>query len=921
MMAQSTPFPIVLVAVLLINTLFYCSAENVYCVTPTATLCTSCPHNTHCATLSEYAQQAEVYFTSNTTMVFLPGDHVLDRNITVANVSRLIIHGESSSDNIATVVRNGSVGFNFTKMVNFNIYSLAFTSYNKSWGYASHPASNSALLMQSTQNAKLVNCSFHDNLGNGLTVHNTSITLAENKFIHNQCGCESLTEVCKLGCGVTALNSNLTFTGNTTFLKNSHNSTYLSTSEVGAGAISAVASSLHFTGTNNFLDNVNSANKKRQHGGYALGVGGAIYISNNAVLTFNGTNNFVNNSAKRNGGAIYAKTNISLTFIGTNNFSNNLAGVNGGAIYTLDNVVLVFIGTNDFIGNSADNNGGAIYTTGNTVLTFIGTNNFIGNHVNGYYSGDGGAIYTLDHGVLSFNGTNNFINNSGSIGGAIRASTNISLTFNGTNNFINNSAEVGSGAISISYNGVLIFNGTNNFINNSAQVGSGAISISYNGVLIFNGTNNFINNSAQVGSGAISISYNGVLIFNGTNNLINNSAQVGSGAISISYNGVLIFNGTNNFISNSAEVGSGAISISQNTVLTFTGTNNFISNSAGLLNGGAINARTNVSLTFIGTSDFSNNSAQFDNGGAIYAETNTSLTFIGTSYFSINTAEFGGAISILDYAVLTFNGTSKFTGNSANLFYGSGGAIYVETNISLCFTGTSSFSNNSAMEGGAISANVYSTLTFDGSISFTSNGHYQYTDITINADNRENHRGAIYLSIGSAFSILPHTTVCWENNLEGAIYVSDINPLIYCTRIATHIPNKECFFQLPGQNLSRGIDVKLVFTNNSADDAGSVLYGGAIDNCKLTHGLDSYSSGEVFDMLVHIDDENDYNTTSKISSDPLRICQCKNNLPDCSRSWGIIVQQFHTHTQSILVKHFRFLWLQLDKEMEQFLAQ
>ena len=144
--------------------------------------------------------------------------------------------------------------------------------------------------------------------------------------------------------------------------------------------------------------------------------------------------------------------------------------------------------------------------------------------------------------------------------------------------------------------------------------------------------------------------------------------------------------------------------------------------------------------------------------------------------------------------------------------------------------------------------------------------------------NGDNHGGAIYLSVGSAFSILPHTTVCWKNNLEGAIYVSDVNGLIYCPRIARHIPNKECFLQLPGQNLSRGTDVQLVFKNNSADDAGSVLYGGAIDDCKLTD-LDSYSSGEVFDMIVHIKDGNDYNTTSKISSDPLCICPCKNNLP------------------------------------------
>ena len=169
-MAQPTSIT-VLVAMLLINKLSYCSAENVYCVTPTATSCSSCPHNsTHCATLCEYAQEAELYFTSDTTMVFLPGDHVLNVDITVANVTRLTMHGESSSDNTATVVHNGSVGVSFTNMVDFNIYYLAFTSYNRSWGHGSQPASKSALLLQSTLNAKLVNCFFHDNLGTALTV-------------------------------------------------------------------------------------------------------------------------------------------------------------------------------------------------------------------------------------------------------------------------------------------------------------------------------------------------------------------------------------------------------------------------------------------------------------------------------------------------------------------------------------------------------------------------------------------------------------------------------------------------------------------------------------------------------------------------------------------------------------------------------
>ena len=178
MMAQHASF-IVLVAALLITTLSFCSAENMYCVTPTVTSCSSCPHNsTHCATLSEYAQEAEMYFTSNTTMVFLPGDHTLDTNITVANVSRLTMRGDFSSGNIATVVHNGSVGFSFTNMVDFNIDFLAFTSYTGSWSYGSLLASNSTLFfLQSTRYAKLVNCSFHDNFGTALAVHNITLTL------------------------------------------------------------------------------------------------------------------------------------------------------------------------------------------------------------------------------------------------------------------------------------------------------------------------------------------------------------------------------------------------------------------------------------------------------------------------------------------------------------------------------------------------------------------------------------------------------------------------------------------------------------------------------------------------------------------------------------------------------------------------
>ena len=538
-------FTVVLVTALLINTFSYCSAENVYCVKPATTSCSSCPHDSlNCTTLSEYAQEAELYFTSNTTMVFLPGDHTLDTNITVANVDRLTMRGGSSSGKIATVICSGPVGLSFTRMVEFKMCSLAFASCSRPiimmdiyvyFGYG-------AMYLQSTQYAELVNCSFHDNNGTALLVDNTNITLAGNtEFTHNRaCGNPIL------GGAIIALSSNLTFTGNTTFLGNS----------AVFGQCPLAAS------------------------------GGAIYTSD-TVLRFSGTNNFINNSAGYGGGVILASNNTVHSFSGTNNFINNLAYC-GGVFYAYENTVLSFSGTNNFINNSADHYGGVFYAYETTVLNF-------------------------------------------------------------------------------------------------------------------SGTNNFINNSADKGGG-------------------------------------------------------GGIMAHKNTVLNFSGTNNFINNSA-------------------------------NNGG---------------------------------------------------------GVIWAYQNIVLSLSGTNNFINNSALMG-----------TFGG--------------------------GGMFLGLKSTLSILPNTTVYWENNharFGGAIYVADASTMSYCTVISTNILKEECFFQLPGRNLSNGADVQLVFKNNFADVAGSVLYGGAVDNCILT-GLDSHSSGKVFDMIVHNNDS-DHNTTSTISSDPLRICYCENNLPDCS---------------------------------------
>ena len=183
-------------------------------------------------------------------------------------------------------------------------------------------------------------------------------------------------------------------------------------------------------------------------------------------------------------------------------------------------------------------------------------------------------------------------------------------------------------------------------------------------------------------------------------------------------------------------------------------------------------------------------------GGAIYAELKILLIFIGTSDFSNNSAGVsGGAIYVVSKVVLTFNGFNNFISNSAHF----GGAIFAATNISLNFTGTSSFGNNSAIVGGAIFVERNSKLMFNQSIIFINNGKVNNIDEVSSG-------GALFLATGSTFSVLPHTTVCWEQNhatIGGAILVENVYPfLIYCTKTAPFILREKCFFQLPGQNLT-----------------------------------------------------------------------------------------------------------------------
>ena len=160
--------------------------------------------------------------------------------------------------------------------------------------------------------------------------------------------------------------------------------------------------------------------------------------------------------------------------------------------------------------------------------------------------------------------------------------------------------------------------------------------------------------------------------------------------------------------------------------------------------------------------------------------------------------------------VLSFKGISNFINNSADW----GGAISTISNSVFSFNGISNFINNSAEWGGAIHTLFRNTLTFNGTIYIANNGHHGGR---VNTHSGYTYGGGMYLGVKCTFSILPNTTVYWENNhasLGGAIYVSDASP----------------------------------------------TYKLLLDTVRTKRR-----------MLL----------STPISSDPLQVCSCKNNLPEC----------------------------------------
>ena len=921
---------VVITLIVLLASQPVCWTQNTYFVKPTPD--TPCPSEP-CLTLSEYAQGAGPLFTSNTTLVFLPGDHRLYNDMEITDITTFTMVGDSTTlpDITSNIVCTGPASFIFQNISHLNIHALEL-SYCGS-------ATLAAMQLSAIPHFKLTNSAFHISQYTSLMATDSSLTITESRF-HGS----SSAGLMLAGCTAEFLGSNV-FSNNLRSAVHSYESiitfhsatSFVNNSGESGGGIHAVRSTVHCSGsiyfTNNRVDNY----------------GGGIFASS-SIVNGDGEITFAYNSAEM-GGEVSSVSGSNLVFSGNFTFSGNSASHGGGMVILQSNLDLC--GNIAFVANYALDGGGVLAAMGSTI-NFDGTSSFIDNIA--VY--DGGSVYAESGSDLSFKGTSTFIRNSAFNGGGICIRQGSSLNIRkGMTSFENNSAEFTGGGISVWYSTAL-FEGNTKFINNLAEFGGGASSLGSN--LIFSGNLSFISNKARYGAGinvegsslnceqhvifAMNLAeyrgggiraFNSTVTCEGICSFVNNSAEYGGGGVSLE-NSTALYEGKSTFMSNSAKHGGGMAAGLSN--LMFNGNITFSSNRASYA-GGGIDLDNSVMSCCEGTSTFINNSA-VEFGGGASSSSGSVLTWNGVTIFTSNSAIHGAGMNIQDSghsfegyicfknnsgtlgggiklvngtvnvnangilelvsnsailggALLGFEGTNLTAGGNCtftnNTALYSGGAVIIDLGSSMTLSGYNKLVDNSADYGGGMHL-TNSNLTLMGTTVFQSNSatsgggvHGTMAIITINGNTTFDRNSATLngggLSIsGNSKCFLAVKEMLYFNGNHagqygGAVFIAD-DPFMYCSFAADWNLWGQCFFQLPGWD-ENATSICCITANNTAGKAGGVLYGGMIDRCRLTPA--THHPGQVFDEIFDITEH-----SSIISSDPYQICPCSNDQPDCS---------------------------------------
>ena len=870
------------------------SAER-YFVTPHSNAsCTN--EEAPCLSISEYAAQPPGYFSSNVTLIFLPGEHNLYHNFSFNNLRDISFTISEPEVTISCL--------HFVKIEILNTTSIAisnilftgcsgnaimmadvFTLENLSVKGVADEVSQTTFFIKDVLTVHVSNCSFVFNEDREISLYeisrcgvlaisNSSIEISNSEFKHNSalqeihdsiggvfCACDSHISI--TSCTFTGYHSGIIYAEDSDIVISKSN--FLHNKGYRVGFLYAKNCKIIEILSSSFLNNY---------------VNGKIAYIESSTVTIRDCS-FKENNSSEDGGVMSIK-NTTLSAHSTT-FEYNSA-INAGGVIQISQCEAIFFSNCSFIQNKA--------TYGGVISSFQGIvsledcifylNTAIELHDIGF-----GAVINSDSSEIIIARcifTNNTAEGSGGCMHALNSSINISESV-----FENNHATYG-GAITV-VKGIIKIDYRNSsesywnkntcedvkFHGNSANDG-GALNLIESTAHIE--CVSFKYNNAESRGGAILIRTNTNINLTDIYFYQNHAQGIGGVIFSqyfcdISTSGYLIVDNCS---------GDSGVMYMSNCNANFTG-NSIFSNVEGSL------IAHFSQVYFSGETRFVNGSSMLPSEGGALTVIRSKVYFYSSLLLEQNYAIMGGAIFAKE-STLEIYGVSTFSNNSANKF-GGGGFMY---RSDINFRNDTNFQGNTALEGGGIYASISSSISFySGSSNFINNS-------------AEHAGGAVYLDQTSTIYIIKDMVECnltqWYCNADnwqkltftdnnatygGALYVNDIN-----AESCVSMPFEEdtsngkgCFIQsiaayvkaddwvLPADNINLA---NVYFTDNTALE-GPILYGGLLDRC----AIDEFSElKEILNATLqpfsYFDIISSGNiTVVDIDSDPVRVCFCTDN--------------------------------------------
>ena len=276
------------------------SSKTLKYVRPTQISPPLCPLGEQCLTLNEYASNSSQHFLSNTTLIFLQGDHHLDVNVQLENLQNISLLGESKDTVVISLSPQAS--FSWINCDSIEIDSILLK-------VAKNP-----LVFVNSIGIQISNTTFTGGSGaiigcSALLLESSTAQISDSQFV----GLSG-----QLSAVLVTSQSQVSFSGSNVFANN--------TAKLG-GIILSVNSEVTILGTNQFTNNhatVWNTDLLDQCSNYSFqagvtatsnisdGFGGAIYAEK-SNLDISGNFSFVNNSAEVSGGAVAIVNNSTLT--------------------------------------------------------------------------------------------------------------------------------------------------------------------------------------------------------------------------------------------------------------------------------------------------------------------------------------------------------------------------------------------------------------------------------------------------------------------------------------------------------------------------------------------------------------------------------------------------------------------------------